>query len=70
MLFHLLFTLNFLNLVMNYVTLVTFTILVNGLTSYFFKLGRGLTQGFPLSPFPFFLVAKGSNTAMIEAKND
>jgi hypothetical protein len=39
--------------------LVSFSILINGVASLFFKLGRGLRQGFPLSPLLFLLIVEG-----------
>jgi len=44
---------------MNYITSVSFSILINGVASLFFKLGRGLRKGFPLSPLLFLLTVEG-----------
>ncbi|GKV01050.1 hypothetical protein SLEP1_g13646 [Rubroshorea leprosula] len=43
------------------------SILVNGSPSRQFKVSRGLRQGDPLSPFLFFIIAKGLNGLVTEA---
>jgi hypothetical protein len=58
-LIHLGFGLDFTNWVMGCMTLVSFSILLNGLASSFFQEERGLCQGCPLSPLLFLLVAEG-----------
>jgi len=44
---------------MSYVTSANFAVLINGETSPFFHSGRGLRQGFPLSPLLFILIMEG-----------
>jgi hypothetical protein len=58
-LYHLGFGVHFLNWVMSCLTLVSFTILINGLTFEFFKPSRGLRHGFPLYPLLFLIVVEG-----------
>jgi hypothetical protein len=53
---------------MNYVTVVSFGLLINGFASELFRPGRDLRQGFPLSPLIFLLVVEGLSLALLEAK--
>jgi hypothetical protein len=55
------------NLVMKCVTLVTFSVKVNGALSPPFKPTRGIRQGDPISPYLFLLCAEGL-TCMLKAK--
>lgn len=45
-----------------------FSILINDSTSAFFRPGRGLRQGCPLSPLLFLVVAEGLSRALMYAK--
>jgi hypothetical protein len=66
---HLGFENPFINWVMGCLTTASFAVLINGAASPFFRAGRGLRQGCPLSPLLFLLVAKGLSRAIQEAKN-
>jgi hypothetical protein len=67
MLIHLGFNLGIVNWVMNCVTSISFAILINGYSLEFFRPGKGLRQGCPLSPLLFLLVVEGlSARALLE----
>lgn len=65
-LIHLGLCVHFVNLVMSYMTIVSFSILINGYT--LFKLRRALRQGCSLSPLFFLIFDEGLSKALIEAK--
>ena len=53
---------------MRSITSVSFSLLINGATSSFFRSGRGLRQGFPLAPLFFLIVVEGLGRAIITTK--
>jgi hypothetical protein len=58
------FDIGFIRWIMSCITMVFFSILINGVASPFFHSERGLRQGFPLSPLLFILVAEGLSRAL------
>ncbi|GJR17132.1 RNA-directed DNA polymerase, eukaryota, reverse transcriptase zinc-binding domain protein [Tanacetum coccineum] len=54
------------NWIMTCITSASFSICVNGEVNRFFKGGRGLRQGDPISPYLFTLVIKAFNMIMIK----
>jgi hypothetical protein len=52
---------------MKCITFVSFYILINGASSSFFRLERGLKQWFPLSPLRFLLIVEGLSRLLKEA---
>jgi hypothetical protein len=50
------------------VTSMSFVVLINGVGSPFFQLGRGLGQGCPLYPYLFILVVDGLSHLLAKAK--
>lgn len=65
---HLGFGIAFIRWIMSCITTVSFSVLINGATSPFFHVERGLRQGCPLSPLLFLLVTEGLSRAIKEAK--
>jgi hypothetical protein len=65
---HIGFELQVVKWIMVCVTIVFFSILINGVGSSFFKAGRGLIKGYPLSLYLFFLVVEGLSRVMEEAR--
>jgi hypothetical protein len=47
--------------IMSCVTSSSFVVLINGEATYFFRSGRGVRKGCPLSPLLFILVMEGLN---------
>jgi hypothetical protein len=56
--------------IMGCVTTTTFDILINGEPTNFFKSGRGLRQGCPLSPLLFILVMEGLSLALKRSQDE
>ena len=54
---------------MGSLSFVSFSILVNGATSSFFKPGRGIRQGFSLAPLLFLIVVEGLGRAILDLKD-
>jgi hypothetical protein len=68
LLIHLGFGLDFVNWIMACLNSVSFSILLNGLSTIFFQAERGIRQGCPLSPLLFLLVAEILSRYLTEAK--
>jgi hypothetical protein len=64
MIFHVGFNLHVFTWIMGCITSISFSILMNGLTSNFFKPSLILRQGCPLSPLLFLLVIEGLTRAI------
>jgi hypothetical protein len=58
------------NWIMSCVSTSTFAVLLNGETTHFFKSGRGLRQGCPLSPFLFILVMEGLSLLLKKGQSE
>jgi hypothetical protein len=58
------------NWIMSCVVSTSFAILINGEATYFFKSGRGLRQGCPLSPLLFILVMEGLSLLLKESQRE
>jgi hypothetical protein len=69
LLIHLGFGVAFTNWIMGCLSSVSFSILINGSTSSFFKAERGVRQGCPLSPLLFLLVVECLSRFLNEAKS-
>jgi hypothetical protein len=65
---HLGFTVPFIRWIMCCITTVTFSVLINGSATDFFRSERGLRQGCPLSPLLFLLVVEGLSRALAAEK--
>jgi len=62
------FCVSFVNREMSCVASMSLSIPINGSTSTFFRMGRELSKGCPLSPLFFLILAKGLSRALMEAK--
>ena len=60
---------NLIYLIISCVTLVYFVVLINGSTSPFFKLGRGIRSGSPMDPLLFILVVEGLSIIIFNVKH-
>jgi hypothetical protein len=58
------------NWIMSCVVSPSFTVLLNGEATDFFKSGRGLRQGCPLSPLLFILVMEGLSLLLKESQSE
>jgi hypothetical protein len=58
------------NWTMSCVVSTYFSVLINGEATEFFKSGRGLRQGFPLSPLLFILVMEGLSLLLKYSKKE
>jgi hypothetical protein len=58
------------NWIMNFVVSPSFVVLLNGEATDFFKSGRGLRQGCPLSPLLFILVMEGLSLLLKEIQSE
>lgn len=67
---HLGFPLPFINWIMCCITIVSFSVLINGFASNFFHAKRGLRQGCPLSRLLFLLVMEGLSRLIATAKRE
>jgi hypothetical protein len=66
---HLGFFISFINWIMNYVTYMSFSLLINGTTSYFYRPRRGLRKGCPLSPLVFIILVEVLRRALFATKS-
>jgi hypothetical protein len=62
------FPVPFIRWIMCSITTVSFSVLINGSASPFFRSERGLIKGFPLSPLLFLLVVEGLSRALVAEK--
>ena len=64
------FDVSFITWVMSSLTSVTFSVLINGVASGFFRSGHGIRQGCPLAPLLFLIVAEVLGRALLAAKTN
>ena len=62
------FVVPFITRIMTSLSSVSFALLINGVASSFFRLGRCLRQGCPLAPLLFLIVVEGLSRALLSAK--
>jgi hypothetical protein len=62
--------LNMTKLIMSCVVSTYFSILINDEATYFFKSGRGLREGCPLSPLLFILVMEGLSLLLKDSQRE
>ena len=62
------FARNCISWIMSSLSSVSFSLLINGVATTFFKAGRGLRQGYPLAPLLFLVVVEGLGRAILFAK--
>jgi hypothetical protein len=62
--------LNMTNWIMSCVVSTSFSVLINGEATEFFKSGRGLRQGCPLSPLLFILVMEGLSLLLKDSQRE
>ena len=58
----------FITCIMSSLSSVSFSLLINGDASSFFRAGRGLRQGCPLAPLLFLIIVEGMSRALLSAK--
>lgn len=63
------FDIKWINWIMEYVTFVYYTLLVNGNLTNFFKPTQGLRQGDPLSPSMFLMYATTLTISLVQAES-
>ena len=56
--------------IMRCIKSVSYSIVINGKISNYFKPGRGLRQGDPLSPYLFLICTEGLSAMLAKAQND
>jgi hypothetical protein len=62
--------LNMTNWIMSCVVSTSFSVLINGEATEFFKRGRGLRQGCPLSPLLLILVMEGLSLILKDSQRE
>ena len=62
------FTVPFVTWIMSSLSSVSFSLLINGVVSSFFRAGKGLRQGCPLAPLLFLIVVEELSRALLSAK--
>lgn len=62
------FSAKFVAMVMQYISIVTYSVLINGILGNVIKLTRGLKQGDPLSPFLFVIISEALSSLLSTAK--